>query len=104
MINVGAIPAAPTKMNIMEGTLYIDNFIDDENLFDDLIKYSTWDESMASRRTASFGVPYNYSGIEYPVIDMTNSLVEICDKIFKHLLWGQNNCLINHYTDGNSRM
>ena len=89
---------------IMEGTLYIDNFIDNENLFDELIVSSTWDGSMRSRRTASFGVPYNYSGIEYPIIEMTNSLNVIVDKINDLLGWKPNNCLINHYLDGNSRM
>jgi hypothetical protein len=88
----------------MEGILYIEDFIDDSNLFCELIDSSTWDNSMRSRRTASFGVPYNYSGIEYPIIEMSDSLKMIIDKINNLLGWEPNNCLINHYLDGESKM
>tara|TARA_R110000803_G_scaffold188464_4_gene250905 strand:- start:169 stop:684 length:516 start_codon:yes stop_codon:yes gene_type:complete len=88
----------------MDGTLYIDNFVGFDNLFDEVIKTSTWDDTMSSRRTSSFGVPYNYSGIEYPTKPMTKTLVLICDTINELLGWRPNNCLVNHYIDGKSKM
>ena len=71
----------------MEGIMYLDNFINNDNLFEELIETSIWDDSMASRRTASFGIPYNYSGIEYPVIEMTDSLKTIIKDISTLLGW-----------------
>ena len=44
----------------------IDHLISDaDQLFNDLRSSIVWDNRMKSRKTASFGVSYNYSGISY---------------------------------------
>ncbi len=46
--------------------LQIDTFLDDHAvLFQDLLQTVAWDNSMATRRTASFGSPYNDSQMHY---------------------------------------
>ncbi len=59
---------------------------------------------MKARKTASFGVSYDYSGITYPQVDMLPCLNDICDKIENTIGFRPNNCLMNYYTDGNSSM
>ena len=63
-----------------------------------------WDERMKARKTASFGVSYDYSGMTYPQTDMTPVLNEMCKNIEKELGFLPNNCLMNYYSDGNSFM
>ena len=63
-----------------------------------------WDERMKARKTASFGVSYDYSGINYPQTDMFPALKSICKKIESDIGFLPNNCLMNYYLDGNSTM
>jgi alkylated DNA repair dioxygenase AlkB len=63
-----------------------------------------WDERLRARKTASFGVPYNYSGMSYPTIDMLDELVTLCEDIDRELDFKPNNCLLNYYPDGSSSM
>lgn len=63
-----------------------------------------WDERMKARKTASFGVPYDYSQIAYPETEMLPQLVDACKLIEKELGFYPNNCLLNYYHDGNSSM
>lgn len=89
---------------MINNTLYIDNFIDNDiSIFDNLLT-SDWDRSMASRLTTSFGVPYNYSGLSYDVVDIPPYLDDVIDKINNTIGFIPNNCLVNYYLDGNSRM
>lgn len=83
----------------------IEQFYDDSDiLFKELISTVVWDERMKSRKTASFGVSYDYSGIEYPQTDMPSSIKNICSKIEKTLGFLPNNCLMNYYLNGDSTM
>ncbi|WP_211258268.1 alpha-ketoglutarate-dependent dioxygenase AlkB [Sphingomonas sanxanigenens] len=63
-----------------------------------------WDERMSSRRTASFGVAYNYSQMQYPSAPMPPPLEALCDKLRSELGFRPNNCLASHYVDGTSSM
>lgn len=63
-----------------------------------------WDERMKARKTASFGVPYNYSQISYEAVPMPVELEALCDQIDAELGFRPNNCLLNHYADGASSM
>ncbi|WP_310556082.1 alpha-ketoglutarate-dependent dioxygenase AlkB [Flavobacterium sp.] len=63
-----------------------------------------WDNSINSRKTASFGIPYNYSNVyylenEFP--DFLNQLVEVVN-INNGFI--PNNCLINFYFESTSKM
>lgn len=90
---------------MIDGTLYIDNFIDNDSfLFDTLRDNSDWDRRMASRLTTSFGVSYDYSGISYPNILIPDYLTDIVNRINDTIGFIPNNCLINYYLDGRSKM
>lgn len=73
-------------------------------LFHTLKDSVEWDERMKVRKTASFGVSYDYSGITYPQTEMCEELVPLCEKIEKEFGFSPNNCLINYYPDGNSSL
>jgi len=89
----------------MDGITYIDNFIGDPDaLFGLLVASVRWDERMAARKTASFGKAYNYSQIDYPFQEFLPELSAINKKIEKTIGWEPNNCLINYYLDGRSKM
>lgn len=63
-----------------------------------------WDEKMKARKTASFGVSYDYSGMTYPQTDMPEEISVICDKIQQEIGFRPDNCLMNFYLDGKSSM
>jgi alkylated DNA repair dioxygenase AlkB len=82
-----------------------DDFVNDPNqLFETLLEKVSWDERLRARKTASFGVPYNYSGMSYPTIDMLDELVPLCKEVNRKLDFYPNNCLLNYYPDGSSSM
>lgn len=89
----------------MKGITFIENFISNpQELFDSLKANVTWDERMHARKTASFGKAYNYSQISYPYQEFTSELKSIVDAIHNTLNFAPNNCLINYYLDGKSKM
>jgi len=89
----------------MEGITYIENFLDNPNdLFDLLKSEVVWDESMKARKTASFGKAYNYSQIEYPYQAFLPELVTMISKLKPIIGFEPNNCLLNYYLDGKSKM
>lgn len=90
---------------MIDGVRYIEKFVaDPADLLNSLIETVNWDERMASRKTASFGIAYNYSGMTYPEIAMPESLRQICEKIQSELGFTPNNSLLNYYLDGSSSM
>lgn len=89
----------------MEGITYIPDFLPDHNgLFTYLVQHAAWDNNMTARRTASYGVAYNYSQMTYPYQPFLPELEAITVAIEKTLGFKPNNCLINHYLDGKSKM
>jgi alkylated DNA repair dioxygenase AlkB len=73
-------------------------------LFEELRNKIEWDERMKARMTASFGVAYNYSQISYPDKPMPEQIEILCDKINVRFGFKPNNCLINFYPNGRSKM
>lgn len=69
-----------------------------------LIREIEWDHSMLARKTASFGVAYNYNQMVYPDAPMHPAIAPIVDRLAMKLGYKFNNCLVNYYLDGNSRM
>ncbi len=59
---------------------------------------------MSSRMTTSFGVSYNYSDISYPDVSMPNYLDDLINRISDTIGFTPNNCLVNYYLDGRSKM
>lgn len=89
----------------MEGIVFKEQFITNSHVLIEALKTSVvWDESMVARKTASFGVAYNYSQMNYPFKEMPTKILEICDQINTLLGFMPNNCLINYYLDGKSKM
>lgn len=89
----------------MEGITYIEDFINNPAELFDLLKSSVdWDERMFARKTASFGKAYNYSQISYPFQEFTPELEEIVELVNSKVGFEPNNCLINYYLDGKSKM
>jgi alkylated DNA repair dioxygenase AlkB len=89
----------------MKGITFIPQFIPDpEGLYSTLRDNVLWDERMAARKTASFGVAYDYSQMSYPFQAFTPELQEIVAGISTALGFTPNNCLINFYPDGKSKM
>jgi alkylated DNA repair dioxygenase AlkB len=89
----------------MDGITYIENFIDNPTeLFNILTTTVKWDERMTARKTASFGKAYNYSQIDYPYQDFLPELKVIIEKLKPVIGFEPNNCLINFYMDGKSKM
>lgn len=89
----------------MNGIIFIKNYIDNPNeLFDSLKNNIEWDGRMSARKTASFGKAYNYSQISYPFQKFTPELNSIIEKINNTLKFKPNNCLINYYLNGKSKM
>ena len=89
----------------MEGIIHIENFLDSPGLlFTHLIKDVNWDARMTARKTASYGKAYNYSQIEYPYQEFLPALAVINKKLIPVIGFEPNNCLINYYMDGKSKM
>ncbi|MBA4192389.1 MAG: alpha-ketoglutarate-dependent dioxygenase AlkB [Planctomycetaceae bacterium] len=87
------------------GMWVVDEFLPDTRaLFTLLTGTTAWDERMRARKTASFGVPYNYSGITYPVAPVPEPVAALMDRLADRLGYRLNNCLANYYTDGESAM
>lgn len=89
----------------IDGITYIGNLISDpKELYENLKQAVNWDERMHTRKTASFGVAYNYSQISYPFQEFPLELMKLLDIIENEIGFRPNNCLINFYTDGKSTM
>ena len=89
----------------MDGITYIENFIENPvELFDFITKTVQWDERMTARKTASFGRAYNYSQIDYPYQKFLPELEIIINRLKPIIGFEANNCLINYYMNGKSKM
>ena len=89
----------------MEGIIHIEHFIDHPaGLFDILSTTVRWDERMTARKTASFGKAYNYSQMAYPYQVFLPELSLIIKQLEPVIGFEPNNCLINYYQDGKSKM
>lgn len=89
----------------MDGILHIENFVESpDKLFSFLKENIDWDERMIARKTASFGEAYNYSQIQYPHQPFPAEIETINVRLEPVIGFKPNNCLINYYLDGKSKM
>jgi alkylated DNA repair dioxygenase AlkB len=77
---------------------------DSEALFASLLASVAWDGRMRARRAASFGVPYNYSGLVWPEAPFPPPLVHVLERVSARLGYRPNNCLAHHYPAADSTM
>lgn len=90
---------------LYDGIFIIKRFMIDANFFFFKLRDEIdWDTSINSRKTASFGTPYNYSNISYEVSSFPDYISEIAKKIETVVGYRPNNCLINYYYENNSKM
>ncbi|MFT5818956.1 MAG: alkylated DNA repair dioxygenase AlkB [Crocinitomix sp.] len=89
----------------MDGITYIEDVISNPlELYLKLEKSVNWDDQMQARKTASYGVAYNYSQMSYAFQEFLPELEELLDIIEKNLGFRPNNCLINFYLHGKAKM
>lgn len=89
----------------MKGTLFNPNFIKNPQILFEVIDTSIiWNNRMKARKTASFGKAYNYSQMNYPFQEFPRFLEEVCQNINTEVDFEPNNCLINFYENGKSKM
>jgi alkylated DNA repair dioxygenase AlkB len=73
-------------------------------LFARLAAEVAWDTSMRARHAASFGLPYNYSGVVWPEAPFPEALLPLLERLAERLGYRSNNCLAHYYPDGESNM
>lgn len=74
------------------------------SLYQGLLDDVTWDERLRARKTASFGQPYNYSGVTYDAVPFPELLLPLLAAVNERLGYASNNCLANFYPSGESTM
>lgn len=85
--------------------LLIDKLIKDHQiLFETTLREVKWDHSMKARKTASFGVPYDYSNMSYTQAEIPSFIQQIISLITPNIGFTPNNCLINYYYNESSSM
>ena len=73
-------------------------------LYNQLRDRIEWDLRISARKTACYGLPYNYSGLTYQYQPMHPLLLPLCARLKETLKFEPNSCLINFYTDGRDKM
>ena len=92
-------------MTTISGVLYVEGFLpDQQRAFAWAVANVDWDDRIRARKTASFGVPYNYAGLTYAQRPFPPELESVRARVSKHVGMTANNCLLNYYPDGNARM
>lgn len=87
------------------GILFRSNFIQDSmSLFHVYRDTIAWNENMISRKTACYGAPYDYSEQVYDFQPMLPDMQRIALKIKDLVGWQPNNCLLNYYPNGKSKI
>jgi hypothetical protein len=91
---------------LQTGSIWIaEGFLpDSRDLFAVLAASIPWDERIRARKAASFGLPYNYSGIKWPAAPFPAVLVPVLERVAGRLGYRPNNCLAHYYPDGTSTM
>lgn len=90
---------------ITDQLVFAQDFISNsQELYKELVQNTKWDESMYSRKTACFGEPYDYAEQSYDFQPMSKDMDKMCDLIEAKLDFKPNNCLLNYYEDGSSKL
>ena len=89
----------------IEGVGLVEAFVQEPaRLYSALQEGIAWDTRMRARLTASFGAPYNYSGITYPHVPLLPELEALARRVEDEVHHRITNCLINFYPKGSSSM
>lgn len=89
----------------IDGVLYVGDFLaEHEAVFQWALRCVKWDERIQARKTASFGVPYDYAGLSYAQQPFAPELERVRARVAARIGEEVNNCLLNYYPDGRARM
>jgi alkylated DNA repair dioxygenase AlkB len=77
---------------------------DADGLLAYLRDHVAWLDRMRARRTASFGMPYDYSGQRYPAAEMPPPIAALAADVAGVAGHPFNNCLCNRYDTGEHTM
>ena len=77
---------------------------DAQALYETLVASIAWDERIRSRKAASFGLPYNYSGTVWPETAFPEILRPVLEAVAARTGDRPNNCLALYYTDGGASL
>ena len=95
----------PTTLRDSGEIRLTDDFVPDSaELFAKLVAEIAWDSRIAARKAASFGVPYNYSGIVWPAAPFPELLLPVLARVTEAIGFTPNNCLAHYYPSGGSTM
>jgi alkylated DNA repair dioxygenase AlkB len=94
----------PTLLELRDVRLIPGFITDPERLFETCANGIAWDSRIRARKAASFGLPYNYSGIEWPAAPFPEPLVPVRDAVASTVGFDPNNCLAHYYPSGESTM
>lgn len=87
------------------GVRYLESFLPDHRrVFEWALPSVPWDGRIKARKTASYGVPYNYAGLSYEELPFPAEVERVRVLVKDHLGFEANNCLLNYYPDGSARM
>ena len=84
--------------------LHFDFLLESRALYEHLAASVVWDTRIRARKSMSFGLPYNYSGIEWPAIPFPDAITPLLTRVAAEVGFEPNNCLANFYPDGRSTM
>ena len=76
----------------------------DPALFDVVRDQVAWTTQMASRQTASMGIPYNYAGASYPEAPWHPTVWDLAQRIGDRCGFVPTNALLNRYPTGEHRI
>lgn len=92
-------------LDLQKEIKYFNNvLLNHKEIFLKIKNETVWNESIHSRKTISYGIPYNYSNITYLSSPFPLYIVEIAKCISTYLNFSPNNCLINYYDNGMAKM
>ena len=90
---------------VISGVSLLEGFVPNPaELFEWAVATIPWDDRIQARKTASVGVPYNYAGLTYEQKPFPVEIERVRSAIAKRIGFDTNNCLLNYYPDGSSRM
>ncbi|QJW95297.1 alpha-ketoglutarate-dependent dioxygenase AlkB family protein [Frigoriglobus tundricola] len=95
---------ATTLLDAGSIRLLTDYLPNDRALYDHLAGSVIWDTRIRARKSMSFGLPYNYSGFEWPAAPFPDAVVPVRDRVAAEVGFEPNNCLANFYPDGTASM
>lgn len=91
--------------DIRSAIIFDPDFFDaTEELYNNLSLNISWNDSMRARKTASFGQPYNYSEQQHSFEPFHPFMHELSDRLEPIIGFKANNCFLNYYENGKSRM